>query len=179
MDDLHIMRTSVEEDEEPVEGMRLKLFPYSGHEIYYEIFLSDTEDNLEAIAMPLHSHQSFIPSIADQLSQRDESSIQFIHNGVIVTRKRLSKVEISVLDGLIDKLSLRFRYKISEDMVIICPHIESSLQIESANLTAFISWSNADRESFADDLKSIIALADCIENLIDIDFEGLEMPIFM
>jgi hypothetical protein len=164
--------------EGPIEGFRLRYFLYSDVEIYYEIYLLDNEALDGVTASCEEGSNPFIPRIIDSLSQFEENSIQFIHYGKLIVRKSLSKLETEILLQLINQISIKLTSNVS-GQVMICPHIESSLHIESVNLTAFITWSNGDVASELESLKPILKLVCAIENSIDIDFTDLEMPIYM
>jgi hypothetical protein len=180
MERAHIFRTEVEDAKDcPIEGFRLKYFPYSDIDIYYELYLLDIEASGEVIALREESSKPTSPRIINSLSQFDENSIQFIHQGKLIARKSLSKLETEILFQRIDRISIKLSPELSSQTIMICPHIESSLHIESVNLTAFISWSNADEASELEGLRQILQLVRSMEDSIAIDFTGLEMPMYM
>lgn len=160
----------------PIEGFRLKYFPYSGVDIYYELYLLDIEASEDIIALRGGSKP---PRIINSLSQFDENSIQFIHQGKLIVRKSLSRLEAEILLQCMDRINIKLSPELSSAAITIRPHIESSLHIESVNLTAFIGWSNADEASELDGLRPILQLVRSMEDSIDIDFTGLEMPMYM
>lgn len=178
MEKTHIIRSVVKAaTESPIEGFRLKYFPYSDINIYYELYLFDIEALDVVVASYAEEPKPFTPRIIDSLSQFEENSIQFIHYGKLIVRKNLSRLETEILLQLIDQISIKLTSDISSQ-IMIRPHIESSLHIESVNLTAFITWSNGDVESDLKSLRPTLKLVCAIENSIDIDFTDLEMPIY-
>lgn len=186
MERAHIFRTEVKAAKDcPIEGFRLKYFPYSGVDIYYELYLLDLLDVLDVdasegiVALREESSKLTSPRIINSLSQFDENSIQFIHQGKLIVRKSLSKLETEILLQRIDRISIKLSPELSSQTIMICPHIESSLHIESVNLTAFISWSNADEASELEGLRQILQLVRSMEDSIDVDFTGLEMPMYL
>ena len=138
MERAHIFRAEMKAaTESPIEGFRLKYFLYSDVDIYYELYLLDIEALEEMAASCEEGSNPFVPRILDSLSQFKENSIQFIHYGKLIARKSLSRLETEILLQFIDKISIKLTSEVS-GQVMICPHIESSLHIESVNLTAFI-----------------------------------------
>jgi hypothetical protein len=179
MERAHILRNEVKAASDcPIEGFRLKYFPYSDTDIYYELYLLDIEASGEMIALREESSKPTSPRIINSLSQFDENSIQFVHQGKLIIRKSLSRLETEILLQRIDRISIKLSPEVSGEVIMICPHIESSLHIESVNLTAFITWSNGDAESELEGLIPILQLVRSMEDSIDIDFTGLEMPMY-
>lgn len=176
MERAHIFRTTTEN---PIEGFRLKYFPYSDIDIYYELYLleNDASEVMPASCKEVSSTTS--PRIINSLSQFDENSIQYIHNGKLIARKSLSRLETEVLLQRIDRISIKLSPEVGDTLVRVDPHIESSLHIESVNLTAFINWSNADEASELEGLRPILQLVHSMKASIDINFTGLEMPMYL
>lgn len=179
MERAHIFRTKVQAATDcPIEGIRLKYFPYSDVDIYYELYLLNIEASVLMVDSCDEDSKPTSPRIINSLSQFDENSIQFIHYGNLIVRKSLSRLETEILLQRIDKISIKFSPEVSGHTIMMRPHIESSLHIESVNLTAFITWSNGDAESELESLRPILQLVRSMEDSIEIDFSGLEMPIY-
>jgi len=128
----------------------IEFFPYDGmKEIKYRVILNSGEGGL----------------------------IDFRHYGKVVNARKLSKIESKHVFDVLTKVRFPFLFHDEkEDMVLLEPIVYVSLVIKTfANKTSF-GWSNEDYENYPDQLSSACMLTDLICSLLEVNYDGLEMP---
>ena len=78
-------------------------------------------------------------------------------------------------------LQLPFMFHRTEELeeFMICPCISSTLSVNTSILKSDFTWNNEDQGNYPNQLLSVLVFTDLIANLIEVDYTGLEMPIFM
>ena len=68
---------------------------------------------------------------------------------------------------------------ISEEQIFQEPKIGHEIQVESCRMTCSYYWSSSEVLSSPKQFKEIIGLHELIPSLIDVDYKGLEMPMYL
>ena len=110
-----------------------------------------------------------------ELVVSDNSLIRFIHKDKVIKERSLNQQDIVNILEVANKTMLPIRLNSDEDLCIM-PCFFSNIKIGTKNGTFNYSWNNEDSETSKKELKSLHKLTDLIENLIDIDFSNLDMP---
>ena len=141
-------------DEYETNNVEIHYYPYSDYDIYYRVFIDAEFD-----------------SVGDVSFHHEKNSVQ---------SRRLSKFEIKSILNSLSILQLPFIFQDTEELTVIamCPRIQSTLKIKTSILKSEFTWDNQDQENYPTQLLTILVFTDLIESLIEINYDGLDMPMF-
>ncbi len=162
--------------------IRLRLFNTDVRYFYYEVFLMDGEadadddyaDFLDSLD-PDADHYRIV--LTNPLSPKNPNTIQFVYRGDVLTKRQLNDSESEKVIQIIKKIQPHILLK-EEEMHDVCPDISNEIQIQTYRLTYSFTWSTSEALSCPKQLKEVIDLSNLIPELIDIDFSGLDMPVY-
>ncbi len=115
--------------------------------------------------------------LTNPLSPKNSNTIQFVYRGDVLTKRQLSDSEAGKVIQIIKKIQPRILLQ-EEEMHDVCPDISQEIQIQTHRLTYSFTWSTSEALSCPKQLKEVIDLSNLIPELIDVDFSGLDMPIY-
>ncbi len=162
--------------------IRLRFFNTDVRYFYYELFLIDGEADAD------DDYAEFLDSLnpdvdhcrmvlTNPLSPKNSNTIQFVYRGDVLTKRQLSDFEAGKVIQIIKKIQPHILLQ-EEEMHDVCPDISQEIQIQTYRLTYSFTWSTSEALSCPKQLKEVIDLSNLIPELIDVDFSGLDMPIY-
>ncbi len=143
-----------EEDEYETNNIEINYYPYTDYAIYYRVLIDTEFDNV--------------------------GDVSFHHEKTSVQSRSLSKFEIKSILNSLAVLQLPLMLQDTEGITVVsmCPRISSTLNVKTSILKSEFTWDNQDQENYPNQLLGVLVFTDLIENLIEINYEGLEMPMF-
>lgn len=169
---------------DPEGAIRIKYFAIPVANIYHEIFILESspyeEDSNEIEDDEIEDHGGYFPDIRNKFSSDVSNTIQFVLRDEIISRRALSKVEISLIVRLLNNLNINllFQNKGPNNSIII-PDIESCLQIQTSSSVNFIRWCSSDYHNYKNELKNVFELAELIDDLLELDYSKLDIPMYL
>jgi len=162
--------------------IRLRFFNTDVRYFYYELFLIDGEADADG------DYADFLDSLnpdvdrcrmvlTNPLSPKNPHTIQFVYRGDVLTKRQLSDSEAGNVIQIIKKIQPHILLK-EEEMNGVIPDVSHEIQIQTYRLTYSFTWSTSEALSCPKQLKEVIDLSYLIPDLIDVDFSGLDMPIY-
>jgi len=168
--------------EDSIGPIRLRLFTTDVRYFYYELYLMDGtsedesyEDFMDGLN-PDTDHYRL--RLVNHLSPKNPNTIQFVYKNEVLVKRQLDKQEIQKVIEMIKKVKPAIQL-IPEEQIFEEPEIGHEIQIESQRLTCSYYWSSSEALSSSKQLKEIIDLHELIPSLIDVDYTGLDMPMYL
>lgn len=167
--------------EDSIGPIRLRLFTTDARYFYYELYLLDGSSEDE-------SYEEFMDGLdpdtdhyrlrlANHLSPKNPNTIQFVYENEVLAKRQLNQMEVQRVAAKIKKIKLAMQF-IPEEETIMCPDITHEIQIESRRMSFSYYWSSSDALSSPKQLKELIDLYELIPGLIDVDYSGLQIPMY-
>ena len=162
--------------------IRLRLFTTDVRYFYYELYLIDgtSEDESYEEFMdgldPDADHNRL--RLVNHLSPKNPNTIQFVYKNEVLVKRQLDQIEVKKLVAKIKKIKLAIQL-MQEEGSFMCPDITHEIQIESRRMSFSYYWSSSEALSSPKQLKEIINLHELIPDLIDVDYSGLDMPVYL
>ncbi len=134
----------------------------------YEEFMDGLDPDADHYRLRLVNH----------LSPKNPNTIQFVYKNEVLVKRQLDQIEVKKLVTKIKKIKLAIQL-IQEEGSFMCPDITHEIQIESRRMSFSYYWSSSEALSSPKQLKEIIDLHELIPDLIDVDYSGLDMPVYL
>ena len=162
--------------------IRLRFFNTDVRYFYYELFLIDGEaDADDGYAEFLDSLNPDVDHcrmvLTNPLSPKNSNTIQFVYRGDVLTKRQLRDKESEKVIQIIKRMKPHILLE-EDNLSRVCPDISHEIQIQTYRLTYSFTWSTSEALSCPKQLKEVIDLSNLIPELIDVDFSGLDMPIY-
>lgn len=160
--------------------IRIRFFETPVRYFYYEIFIVDGgySDDLGDDELDLETDQQNMLSLVNQLSPKNPNTIQFVYKNEVLAKRQLNQKEIQKIAEKINKIKPEIILT-PEECIDVMPDISQEIQIETYRLTYSYTWSSSEALSCPNQLKEIIDLSEFIPTLIDVDYSGLDMPMYL
>ena len=117
-------------------------------------------------------------SLVNQLSPKNPNTIQFVYKNEVLVKRQLNQKEIQKIVEKIKKIKPEIILTPEENRDVL-PDISQEIQVESYRLTYSYTWSSSEALSCPNKLKEIMGLSEFIPTLIDVDYSGLDMPMYL
>jgi len=168
--------------EDSIGPIRLRLFTTDVRYFYYGLYLLDgasVDDSYEESVDGLEPDADhYRLRLANHLSPKIPNTIQFVYRGEVLVKRQLDQMKVKKIIEMIKKIKPAIQL-IPEEKIFQEPEIDHEIQVESRRMTCSCYWSSSEALSSPKQLKEIIDLSDLISSLIDVDYKGLEMPIYL
>ena len=160
--------------------IRIRFFETPVRHFYYELFIVDGSysDDLADDELDLETDQQNMLSLVNQLSPQNPNTIQFVYKNEVLVKRQLNQKEIQKIVEKIKKIKPEIILT-PEEYIDVLPDISQEIQVESYRLTYSYTWSSSEALSCPKQLKEIMGLSDFIPTLIDVDYSGLDMPMYL
>ncbi len=163
--------------------IRIRFFNTPVRYFYYELYLLDGSnldetDEDRIVSIELDNDQQNRVTLLNQLSPKKSNTIQFVYKNEVLVKRQLNQIEVQKVVENIKKINPVIQLIPEEDSYVL-PDISHEIQVESYRLTYSYTWSSSDALSCPKQLKKIIDLSELIESLIDVDYAGLDMPMYL
>lgn len=160
---------------------RMVSFGY-GYRVAEEIitnYLTDGNLHTKVRWYPLPTHHG----IHYDLDIDEVSKVRYIFEDNLHMQRPLSKNEVHVITHYLEEFK-KFGFPtinktLPSPFVIIVPVITFKLVITGEKLALETEWNNSDEENYSETYITIREFTNYIENLLDIDFSVLEMPLYL
>lgn len=163
--------------------IRIRFFNTPVRYFYYELYLLDgnnldetDEDRIESIE--LDNDQQNRVTLLNQLSPKKPNTIQFVYKNEVLVKRQLDQMEVQKVVEKIKKIKPEIILT-PEEYIDVLPDISKEIQVESYRLTYSYTWSSSEALSCPNQLKEIMGLSEFIPTLIDVDYSGLDMPMYL
>jgi hypothetical protein len=168
--------------EESIGPIRLRLFTTDVRYFYYELYLVDgasENDSYEDFVDGLDPDTDhYRLRLANHLSPKNPNTIQFVYRGEVLVKRQLDQMKVKKVIEMIKKIKPAIQL-IPEEQIFQEPEISHEIQVETRRMTCSYCWSSSEALSSPKQLKDIIGLNELIPSLIDVDYKGLEMPVYL
>ncbi len=168
--------------EDSIGPIRLRLFTTDARYFYYELYLMDgasEDESYEEFMDGLNPDADhYRLRLVNHLSPKNPNTIQFVYKNEVLVKRQLDQIEVKKLVTKIKKIKLAIQL-IQEEGSFMCPDITHEIQIESRRMSFSYYWSSSEALSSPKQLKEIIDLHELIPDLIDVDYSGLDMPVYL
>jgi hypothetical protein len=108
-----------------------------------------------------------------------KNSIKFIHQGLTKQERQLTLGEARAIVEMLSRIDLNFLNQTSNKTELILPTIPTSLEIKSDQLLATFVWTNSDVATNKTSYQALESLSSYIEELMPINTDGLDMPVYL
>lgn len=165
-------------DKECDDEIRIKYFLHADLENFYEIYIESFDTDHKVLRPPLRVDD--FPDLKCLTNLTRKNTIQYVHQGRQIKIIDLPEEKVNEIKNLINKVSFSTIYKSSEFLFVhISPNITSSFQIWSNQLVVYQNWTNNDAANNLKKFKPLLKLIKTIESFINVDFNELEMPMYL
>lgn len=168
--------------EDSIGPIRLRLFTTDVRYFYYELYLingASKDDSYEEFVDGLDPDSDHCRlKLINHLSPKNPNTIQFVYKNEVLVKRQLDQIEVKKLVTKIQKIKPAIQL-IPEEQIFQEPEIGHEIQVESRRMTCSYYWSSSEALSSPKQLKEIIGLHELIPSLIDVDYKGLEIPMYL
>ena len=130
----------------------------------------------EFIQLKWHSYYG--ESIFYEIDLFEDSYIRFIYDKKCINEQTLSNYEKNVLLSSLADLKLVVFHRETNSDIAIAPDVPSLFSIRTKHSLFNLCWFSSDEENHPKYYKQLNEITHAIEQMIDVDFSNLSLPVF-